>query len=329
MKKNEIIKAETALEIKKSPLFKKRTATKGEQSIKLLTDFALIVPGLVESIPFETKYVVDMPAEIASQIQNGTLTFLKKTNGDMMATVKNPATHKIVKNLPIRSELASPALGPAMLAAGLFIQMKKIEKGIDELNEGIGEILQNFENDRYARAFAAKEKFEQALLFTDDKMKQSFLLNILADVTNTKHMLYKQLTDKAEKLINSKTRFNDKSKSELADQVLQNLYLFNECFKIQIQCYSELEQHYSLSHALDMYEHEINTVLTKEVQLAVDGYFKDPTNPFSHTITEVITSVYQTNDFLLDNETIILEQSAQPANQFAILKEQEMGITYD
>lgn len=308
MQKNELKETDNSLELKRSPLFKNVKTTRGEKGLKFLADWAIMIPGLVESLPLETKYVVDMSSEISTQISSGALSFLKKTNGETLAILKDPNTHEIVKNLPIKAELATPMLGPAMLAVSLFIQMKKIEKGIDDLNKGISEVLQNFENDRYARAFAAKEKFEQALLFTDTQTKNNFILNILDDVTNTKHMLYKQLTFKTEKIINQKTRFNDKSKFELANEALQNLFLFNECFKIQIQCYTELEEYYSLSHALDTYKNEMDTVLTKEVQLAVDGYFKDPTNPFSQAIFEVITTVYQTNDFLLDNESLIITQ---------------------
>lgn len=307
MEKNELKQNDDSLAIKKSPLFKKVRSTNGEKNIKLVTDWLIMIPGLVESLSFEKKYVVDISSELSKQISSGSLSFLKKANGEILATLKDPNTNQIVQNLPIKAELASPMLGPAMLAIGIFIQMKKIEKGIDDLNKGISEILQNFENDRYARAFAAKEKFEQALLFGESKLKQNFILNILDDVTNTKHMLYKQLTSKTEKIINKKSLFNDKSKTDLANESLQNLYLFNECFKIQIQCYTELEEYYALSHALDTYEHEMDTVLTKEVQLAVDGYFKDPTNPFSQAISEVITTVYQTNDFLLENEFLMLE----------------------
>ncbi len=132
-----------------------------------------------------------------------------------------------------------------------------------------------------------------------------------------------------EALINGKKTFIDKPKVDLANQALQNLYLFNEAFKIQIQCYAELDEHYPLSHALDMYEHEMKNVLTKEVQLAVDGYFKESTNPFSHSITEVISSVYQANDFLLDNESVIMGQLNQGVQFFSIPKEQEILNTYD
>lgn len=128
---------------------------------------------------------------------------------------------------------------------------------------------------------------------------------------------------------NKKGLFTDKNKVDLADQTLQNLYLFNECFKIQIQCYIELEQYYALSHALDMYEHEIENVLTKEVQLAVDGYFRDPTNPFSTSVSEVIASVYQTNEFLLDNEEAVIQQTDLLSQNFSALQTKEMGGYHD
>lgn len=308
MEKQEIDTITHDLDIKQSPLFKKTSPSKGKQGLNYLADISLMIPGLVESLQTDTKYVVDISTDIGKKLTDGSLEFLQKANGDALAIVRDPKTKKIIKQLPIKAELATPMLGPAMLAAGLFVKLQKIEKGIEELNQGISDILQNFENDRYARAFAAKEKLEQALLFSDKKLKQEFLLAILSDVTNTKHMLYKQLTDKVDKLINTKTRFKDKSTIDLANQSLQNLYLFNECFKIQIQCYTELEEHYALSHALDMYNKEMDTVLTKDVQLAVDGYFKEATNPFSHAVTDVLESVSQTNDFLSMNETLVLEQ---------------------
>lgn len=308
MEQQELDTFNSKLEVNNSPLFKKTSPSKGKQGLNYLAEISLMVPGLVECLQSETKYVVDVSSEISKKLADGSLEFLQKTNGDALAIVRDPKTKKMVNQLPIKAELATPMLGPAMLAAGLFVKLQKIEKGIEELNKGIGDILQNFENDRYARAFAAKEKLDQALLFSDKRLKQEFILAILSDVTNTKHMLYKQLTDKIDKLIHTKARFKDKTTIDLANQSLQNLYLFNECFKIQIQCYTELEEHYALSHALDMYNHEMDTVLTKDVQLAVDGYFKEATNPFSHAVTEVIESVSQTNDFLSMNETLILEQ---------------------
>lgn len=328
MEKNDVKTNKQQSVTKRSPLFKKRNANKGQKAVKFLADFSTMIPGLVESLSIDTQYVVDVSSEIGKKLADGSLQLMQKSTGETLAIVRDSKSKQIVQQLPIKTELVGPMLGPAMLAVGLYVEMKKIEKGIDDLNKGIGEILQNFENDRYARAFAAKEKFEQAVLFTDDKLKQDYLLTILSDVTNTKHMLYKQLTDKVEKLINNKSLLNNKSNVELANQTLQNLYLFNESFKIQIKCYSELEQHYSLSHALDIYENEINTVLTKEVQLAVDGHFKESTNPFSHAITEVITSVYQTNNFLSDNENLILGRSNNQFTGYLSQTEQEILNTY-
>ncbi|MDT2814546.1 hypothetical protein P7H70_10950 [Vagococcus carniphilus] len=329
MNKNEINSINNKTVEIKSPLFKKRKTNKGEQGIKFLTDFTMMVPGLVESISFDTKYVVDISAEISKKIADGSLQLMTKSNGETLAVLTDSKTKHIIQQLPIKTELITPALGPAMLAVGLFIQIKKIEKGIDNLNKGISEVLQNFEDDRYARAFSAKEKFEQAVLFSNQQLKQDFLLNILDDVTNTKHMLYKQLTHKVERLINRKKGFIDNSKNELANEALQNLYLFNEVFKIQIECYAELDEYFALSHALNMYENEINTVLTKEVQLAVDGFFKESTNPFSHAILEVISSVNQTNNFLLENEVVILDHLNEKKLFFDTLKEQEILNTYD
>lgn len=313
MEKQELVQSEKQLSERRMPLFKRQTASKGELAIKAAADYALLIPGIVEAFIPDTRYVVDMSSEISAKLLDGSLEFMTKKSGEAMAIIRDPQTKDIVKNLTIKAESYNPMLGPTMIAASLFIQMKKMEKSLDDLSRDINDVLKNFENDRYARAFSAKEKFEQAMLFKNQQLKNDYLISVLSDVTNTKHMLYKQLTTKVEKLVHSKSLFYDKTKTDLANQILENLYLFNESFKIQIQCYTELEEYYSLSHALDLYEQEVAAALPKEIQLSVDGYFEKPDNPFSSALSDIINNIYQTNNFLLDNETMLLNYTHEPA----------------
>ncbi len=81
LEKSEIVETNNELTEKRSPLFKKRNVSKADQSLKFLTDFILMVPGLAESVSFETKYVVDMSADISRQLADGTLQLLTKASG--------------------------------------------------------------------------------------------------------------------------------------------------------------------------------------------------------------------------------------------------------
>ena len=291
--------------VRRRGIFDAFQGLKNEISLKSIANDLMMVPGFVKSLESHTEYIADIPKYIQKGLDNGTLKIMQKKTGEYLAIVINSDNHQVVKKFTLKATTVTPNLGPALLVLGLQVQMKQIQKGIDELNKGIQDVLKNFENDRYARAISSREKFYQAQMFSDQDLKKKFIIEILSDVTNTKHMLYYQIKDKVDKLLKSKSLFKSKEKIELANDVLNDLFLFNETFKIQVQCYAELKEYYPLSHALDMYTTEMNTVLKKEVQYAVDGYFDDPTNPFSNAIVDVISSVNATSGFLIENEEMI------------------------
>ena len=114
------------------------------------------------------------------------------------------------------------------------------------------------------------------------------------------NIAYKQLEFKVEKILEPSGLF-EKDRSKDAQDVLENLSLFNEMFMIQLQCYTELNEYYALSHALEQYQLEMNDSFTREFQITLDGYFKESTNPFSGSIGKVMDKVDYASQFLVEN----------------------------
>lgn len=265
---------------------------------------AIVTSGTVMEIINKGEYTLDIPPEILKGLKDGTYRFVSGKDG-VYAQIADSKTGEFVKNLTLKNAASvSSVLGPAAIVVGVMLELKKIEKKLDELNLKIDAVIGNFENDRYASAISAKEKYEQSVLIKDPQIKKQLLVNVLNDIATVKYQLLKQLEGKLINYRKSRMKFSDKER--LANDILQNILFINESFNIQVNCLSDLDEYAALNYSLNLHKKDLAKILTREWALKLDEYFQKSTNPITEAIDDINTLIHRISDRIEENPEYIL-----------------------
>ena len=158
-----------------------------------IKDKLLVLPTFVKMIesffPIKSLQAV-LTNEQKGKIANGVLEIMQsKENGSLIASLIDPKTKKIVKNIPLKEIELTPELNKAITDFALQLQLLQISTEIKSIQKAVEEVRKGLEYDRLSTAYSCQQKFLQAILIKDSKLKKEALLRIALDAEDSRNLL--------------------------------------------------------------------------------------------------------------------------------------------
>ena len=157
-----------------------------------IKDKILLVPGFIRTvssfIPIKNLQAV-LTDEQKEKIASGVLKIMSKNDGTLVANLVDAQSGKIVTNIPLKEIKLTPELNKAMTDFALQLQLLQISAEIKSIKKAVEEVRKGQEYDRLATAYSCQQKFLQATLIKDIKLKKETLLRIALDAEDSRNFL--------------------------------------------------------------------------------------------------------------------------------------------
>ena len=157
-----------------------------------IKDKILLVPGFIRTvssfIPIKNLQAV-LTNEQKEKIASGVLKIMSKNDGTLVANLVDAQSGKIVTNIPLKEIKLTPELNKAMTDFALQLQLLQISAEIKSIKKAIEEVRKGQEYDRLATAYSCQQKFLQATIIKDIKLKKETLLRIALDAEDSRNFL--------------------------------------------------------------------------------------------------------------------------------------------
>ena len=157
-----------------------------------IKDKILLVPGFIRMVksfvPIKTLQAV-LTNEQKEKIASGILKIMSKNDGTLIANLVDPQSGKIITNIPLKEIELTPELNKAMTDFALQLQLLQISAEIKSIKKAVEEVRKGQEYDRLATAYSCQQKFLQATLIKDIKLKKETLLRIALDAEDSRNFL--------------------------------------------------------------------------------------------------------------------------------------------
>ena len=157
-----------------------------------IKDKILLVPGFIRTvssfIPIKNLQAV-LTNEQKEKIASGVLKIMSKNDGTFVANLVDAQSGKIVTNIPLKEIKLTPELNKAMTDFALQLQLLQISAEIKSIKKAVEEVRKGQEYDRLATAYSCQQKFLQATLIKDIKLKKETLLRIALDAEDSRNFL--------------------------------------------------------------------------------------------------------------------------------------------
>ena len=276
---------------------------------KLLTDkmgvsFNKIKQQLVNSSNFIETIKKIIPKEELKAIlndsqklklNNGTLRLMTKKNGDLLASLVNPKTNKVVANIPLKKVKLSPSLSSTIISYTYQMQLAEITEQMDKISLKVDEILEGQENDRLALVYSSYQKLLQALEIKDDSLRKYSLLQIANKAEDSRNLLMLSQKSRLEFIKKQPESFWGKvvsgEKQEIIDNKIKiirdNLKAINTVSLIEAMSYHELGEYQSAKKSLEYFSNYINRTYLDDKYLIRRLDLNDSDNYWSKYLNEI------------------------------------------
>ncbi len=157
-----------------------------------IKDKILLVPGFIRTVssfvPIKNLQAV-LTNEQKEKIASGVLKIMSKNDGTLVANLVDAQSGKIVTNIPLKEIKLTPELNKAMTDFALQLELLQISAEIKSIKKAVEEVRKGQEYDRLATAYSCQQKFLQATLIKDIKLKKETLLRIALDAEDSRNFL--------------------------------------------------------------------------------------------------------------------------------------------
>lgn len=158
-----------------------------------IKDKLLVLPTFIKMIesffPIKSLQAV-LTNEQKEKIASGVLEIMQsKENGSLIASLIDPKTKKIVKNISLKEIELTPELNKTITDFALQLQLLQISAEIKSIQKAVEEVRKGLEYDRLSTAYSCQQKFLQAILIKDSKLKKEALLRIALDAEDSRNLL--------------------------------------------------------------------------------------------------------------------------------------------
>ena len=155
-----------------------------------IKDKILLVPGFIRTVSSFIS-IKNLQAVLTNEqkekIASGVLKIMSKNDGTLVANLVDAQSGKIVTNIPLKEIKLTPELNKAMTDFALQLQLLQISAEIKSIKKEVEEVRKGQEYDRLATAYSCQQKFLQATLIKDIKLKKETLLRIALDAEDSRN----------------------------------------------------------------------------------------------------------------------------------------------
>ena len=154
-----------------------------------LLDASPFVKTINKYFPNSTLQAV-LTNDQKQKIANGILEIMSSKNGEnLVAALRDPKTQKIVANIPLQEVNLGPDFYKIITDCTLQLQLLQISAEIKLIQKAVEEVRKGLESDRLATSYSCQQKFLQAILIKDTKLKKEALLKIAFDAEDSRNRL--------------------------------------------------------------------------------------------------------------------------------------------
>lgn len=241
------------------PLLKGATISK-----QRITEMLSISPAfieLVESVIPKESFQAIISAGDQMKIAEGALKLMTKKNGEMMATLVDTTTNKIVSSIPIEKVNMAPNIAQAITNYSMQMQMIQISEQLVQIQITTDEIKKGQENDRLAEAYSCQQKYLQACTMSEGRLKEQALLMVIHAAEDSRNLLMLSQKENLEYIKNQPQEFWKKvfstssvkqTDSRISD-IQTNLLALNMVSFIEAASYQELGEKEAAKLSLNYY----------------------------------------------------------------------------
>jgi len=248
------------------------------------------------SVPKETFQAV-LTHEQKRELAQGTLKLMTRKNGSLMANLINPENKKIVSAISLEKINLSPEISQAVTNYTTQMQLVQIAEQIQLIQVSVEEVRKGLEYDRLASAYSCKQKFLQAMVIRNPKLKELALLKVASDSEDSRNLLMLSQSASLEFIKNQPESFLGKllptsSPDKMDDrinEIRENLYAVNLASFVEAMAYFEMGEIESAQQSLQYYADYI-----QETYLDIDGLVErldmldpSPENYWSKTLPDI------------------------------------------
>ena len=130
-----------------------------------------------------------MTEDQKQQIAKGALKLMTKKDGSLMAKLVDPATNKIVTNIPLKSVQVTPDITQSITNFSAQMQMMQIAEQIQVVQKAVEEVRTGQEYDRLATAYSCQQKLLQAMEIKNPEFKSMLLLKLISSAEDSRNLL--------------------------------------------------------------------------------------------------------------------------------------------
>lgn len=159
---------------------------------------AKAAPAIIENLKqlgaTDTQYVAKLTPQLKKMLAEGKLRFQYDKNGELMAILRDGKKQVIRKQLRLEEVVSDKAAAESINNLTTVSMLNQVLEEVREVQEAIGDLHVELQNDRLALAESAQDKLAQAQAIQDARLREAAILNAIAGATDAKHRLMRSFS---------------------------------------------------------------------------------------------------------------------------------------
>lgn len=295
------------------PIIKKIKDNSGKIK-RLLYSSPAFIEAIKSSIPSDVYQAVLTNTQ-KSMLAKGTIELMSSKSGNLIASLIDPKTKKIISNINLEKIKLTPELNNAITNLSVQAQMAQIAQDIQYVQLAVEEVRKGQENDRLAIAYSCKQKLLQAMAIENPNIRQLALINLTASAEDSRNKLMLSQIENIEFLKNQPSDFwgklingaKDEEKDRRINELRESMNALNIVSLTEAMSFQELGEQKSANISLDYYGDYLNEVYIsdKEFLERLDSLNPSPKKYWSTKLPDICEKVKLLNS---EQEKIYLEE---------------------
>lgn len=255
------------------PLFNEAKSTLNiiEKALYTMPALINVVKSSVGQEVLQAVLTDDQKAKLVS----GALKLMTKKSGDILATLVDPKTNKIVTQIPLKSVKLPSDIAQSIAGFSSQMQLAKLAEQIQDVQKTLDEIRSGQESDRLAIANSCQQKFLQILEIKNHRLKEQALIGLISSAEDGRNML--MLSQKSNvKFINNQPESlfgklfsgasQDKIESRMSE-IKESLCAISMMSFVEAMAYRELKEYKAADVSLAYYAAFVENTYISDTKL--------------------------------------------------------------
>lgn len=245
-----------------------------QKNFNQLECMLLEIPNIFEKMGSDSNKVFQavLSSDDKLKLKSGSIKLMSKKDGQLLASLMDPSTNKIIKQLPLEEIDLPSDITNNISNLQIQMQMAQISEQMQHIQVVVEEIKKGQENDRLATAYSCQQKFLQATVIENPKLKELSLLRIVSDAEDSRNLLMLSQKEKLEFIKNQPKSYTGKilggssykEIDSIMNEIRDNLLVMNMVSLTEAMAYKEMGENAAATMSLQYYADFINDAYFKE-----------------------------------------------------------------